>query len=108
MIKLKPFNLKEFFDFIGKQGVMGLAIGFVLGGSVSKVVSALVEDIVNPVLGLILGSAGSLAEAKLVVGQVVISWGHFLNTVIDFLVIALVVFFAVKWLRLEDAEGKKD
>ena len=47
--------------FIREQGVMGLAIGFILGGSVSKVVTSLVQDIINPFLGIILGSTEGLS-----------------------------------------------
>jgi large conductance mechanosensitive channel len=104
---LKPFNIHEFFEFIGKQGVMGLAIGFVLGGAVARVVSALIEDIVNPLLGLILGAAGTLSEAKLIIGPVTLAWGHLASTLIDFLAIALVVYLMVKWLRLEGMMEKK-
>jgi len=108
MIKIKPFDLKEFFDFIGQQGVVGLAIGFILGGAISKVITALVDDIVNPLLGVVFGATASLAQMSLHIGSVVIAWGDFVNTLIDFLVIALVVYLVAKWLRLETIEGKKN
>lgn len=104
-MKIKsPFN--EFFDFIGKQGVIGLAIGFILGGEVSKVVASLVQDIINPILGVILGAAGSLSEATFSMGAVTISWGNFVNTLINFLIVAFVVFYLAKWLRLADVLKK--
>lgn len=99
--------MKGFIAFIRKQGVVGLAVGFILGGAVSKVVSALVEDLVNPILGLILGRAGGLASATLTIGPVDFLWGHFLATVIDFLVIALVVYFGVKSLGLDKLDRKE-
>jgi large conductance mechanosensitive channel len=95
----------EFMDFIRKQGVVGLAVGFVLGGAVSKVVTALVTDIINPLLGIVIGKTEGLKEAKLAVGNVEILWGDFLSVTIDFLVIALVVYYAVKLLGIE--VGKK-
>ena len=52
--------MRVFMDFIREQGVVGLAVGFILGGAVSKVVSSLVEDIINPILGILLGAAGKL------------------------------------------------
>jgi len=50
--------MSDFLDFIRKRGVMGLAIGFLLGGSVSRLVTSFVNDIVNPFVGLILGKMG--------------------------------------------------
>jgi len=98
--------MSGFIDFIRKQGVVGLAVGFILGGAVSKVVAALVGDIINPILGVILGKAGSLATASLTVGTVEIPWGHFVGVIIDFLVIALVVYYGVKGLKLDQMDKK--
>ncbi len=82
--------MKGFIDFIREQGVVGLAVGFILGGAVSKVVASLVTDIINPILGIILGAAGNLNEAYIPLGNAKLMWGSFINTTIDFLVIALV------------------
>jgi large conductance mechanosensitive channel len=98
--------MSDFINFIRKQGVVGLAVGFILGGAVSKAVASLVEDIINPILGAILGMAGDLATATLKIGSVEILWGHFIGVVIDFLVIALVVYFGVKWLKLDKLDKK--
>ncbi len=92
--------MKGFMDFIRKQGVVGLAVGFILGGAVSKVVSSLVKDIINPLLGVVLGSVGNLSEASLSAGPTEIMWGSFITVLIDFLVIVLVVYFGVKGLDL--------
>jgi len=91
--------MKGFFDFIREQGVVGLAIGFILGGSVSKVVSALVEDIINPFLGILLGAVGGLEAAVLKIGPAQIKYGHFIGVIIDFVVIALVVYYVFKSLE---------
>lgn len=99
-----------FAEFVKSQGVIGLAVGFILGGAVSKVVSSLVKDIVNPILGIILGSTGSLSSHTLKVGSSEILWGNFVAVVIDFIVIAAVVYFGVKLLGLGDnllIKGKK-
>jgi large conductance mechanosensitive channel len=98
--------MKGFVEFIRKQGVMGLAVGFILGGAVSKVVSSLVTDIINPVLGVALGSVGGLKEASIKIGSTEILWGNFLSATIDFLVIALVVYFGVKILKLDKLDKK--
>lgn len=94
-------------DFIREQGVVGLAVGFILGGAVSKVVASLVTDIINPVLGIALGVVGGLKEAGIQIGPAKILWGSFVSTTIDFLVIALVVYYGVKLLRLDKLDIKK-
>ena len=86
---------------------MGLAIGFILGGAVSKVVASFVEDIINPILGIALGAAGALDAAVFKVGPVEILWGSFATTMIDFIIIALVIFFGFKLLKLEKLDKKK-
>jgi large conductance mechanosensitive channel len=100
--------MKGFIDFIREQGVVGLAIGFVLGGAVSKVVAALVNDIINPLLGIALGAAGGLKEAVITVGSAQIMWGDFIGVIIDFLVIALVVYWGFKMLGLDKLDKKKE
>ena len=99
--------MKGFMDFIREQGVVGLAVGFILGGAVSKLVAALVEDIINPIIGIVLGAAGDMASYTLSVGPINLKWGHFVSVMIDFLVIALVVYYGVKMLGLEKLDKKK-
>ena len=99
--------MQSFINFIREQGVMGLAIGFILGGAVSKVVASFVEDIINPIIGIVLGATGALDEAVLRVGPVEILWGSFVATVIDFVIIALVIYYGFKLLRLEKLDKKK-
>ena len=93
--------MKEFFEFIKKQGVMGLAIGFILGSSVTKVVTALVTDIINPLIGLFLGQASKLTNASISIFSAKVLWGDFVSTLIDFLIVALVAYAIVKLLRLD-------
>lgn len=99
--------MKGFIDFVRKQGVVGLAIGFILGGSVSQVVSALVEDIINPLVGVLLGAVGGLEEAVLKIGSAEIRYGHFVGVMIDFVIIAFVVYFIFKGLE-EKIDKKKE
>ncbi|OGM09548.1 hypothetical protein A2159_00155 [Candidatus Woesebacteria bacterium RBG_13_34_9] len=99
--------MKGFMEFIREQGVVGLAVGFILGGAVSKVVSSLVSDIINPILGIVLGAAGNLDEASINIGKAQIMWGDFVNVLIDFLVIALVVYFGVKKFGLDKLDKEK-
>lgn len=96
-----------FMTFVREQGVVGLAVAFILGGAISKVVTALVTDLINPILGLILGAAGNLKEAYFVVRSAKLMWGDFVNTIIDFLIIATVVYFGVKKLGLDKLDKEK-
>ena len=99
--------MNGFVEFIRKQGIIGLAIGFILGGAVSKVVSSLVQDVINPLLGVVLGSTKGLETAVLTVGSAQIKWGSFVAALVDFVVIALVVYYGFKKLGLEKLDGKK-
>jgi len=98
--------MQDFLDFIKKQGIVGLATGFILGGAVSKLVSALVSDIINPFLSVVIGLAGGLKDAVFKIGPIEILYGHFVSTLIDFLVIALVVYFLVRLLGLDKKDQK--
>ncbi|HBP50834.1 MAG: Large-conductance mechanosensitive channel-like protein [Candidatus Shapirobacteria bacterium GW2011_GWE1_38_10] len=99
--------MKGFLDFIREQGVIGLAVGFILGGAVAKFVTAFINDLISPVLGVILGMAGGLKDASLNIGPVKLFYGDFIASSIDFLVIALVVYFGVKILKLDRLDKKK-
>jgi large conductance mechanosensitive channel len=95
--------LKDFVKFIREQGVIGLAIGFILGGAVGKTVSSFVQDIIQPLLGYILGSTAGLKSMHL--GSVMI--GSFLANLIDFVIIASVVFYLFKRLKLDKLDSPK-
>ena len=99
--------MKGFLDFIREQGVVGLAVGFILGGAVSKLVASLVEDIISPILALGLSNMENLSEAYLQIGSARIMWGSFISVTVDFIVVALVVYFGVKALKLDKADKKK-
>ena len=116
--------LKEFRDFIARGNVMDLAIAVIIGAAFGKLISSLVEGVIMPPIGLLLGGvdfsnlfidlsgqrAVSLADAQLR-GLPVIAYGQFLNDVITFLIIAFVVFLIVKAInrlkRQEVEELKK-
>lgn len=99
--------MKGFLEFVRTQGVVGLAVGFILGGAVSKLVTSLIENIINPILGVALGATQGLATASVALGPVTLKWGAFLTTLIDFAVIAAVVYFGVKGLGLEKLDKPK-
>ncbi len=98
--------MKGFMDFVREQGVVGLAVGFILGGAVAKMVTALVTDLLNPLIGLLMGGL-SLKNAYLSVGDTKLMWGDFVSVTIDFLLVAFVVYFGVKWLKLDRLDKKK-
>lgn len=107
-------QVKGFIDFIKSQGVIGLAVGLVLGGAVTVLVKSLVDNVVMPPIGLLLGSAEGLkglswTMANTADGQpAILYYGVFLNDFINFVVIALVVYLIVKILRVEKVEAKVD
>ena len=101
-------QIKGFVDFIREQGVIGLAVGFILGGAVSNLVKSFIDDLINPILGLILGAAGSLESATLKVGPRVFKYGNFISVLINFIVIAAVVYYGIKGLGLDKLDKKKD
>ena len=88
------------------QGVLGLAVAFMLGGAVTKLVGALVQDIINPIVGIGLGAADELSSAAIQIGSAKIMWGHFTNALIDFVIVAVVVYLGVKMFGV-DLEKKK-
>jgi large conductance mechanosensitive channel len=98
--------LKGFVEFVREKGVVGLAVGFLMGGAISKLVTALVEDIINPIVGILLGKAGNLAEASVTFGTATIKWGAFVATFIDFVIICAVIYLGVRVLRLDRLDKK--
>jgi large conductance mechanosensitive channel len=85
----------ELMDFLRKYGVIGLAIAVIIGGAAGSLVSALVADILMPIITFFI-PGGAWRDATLTVGSVVLGIGHFIGVVIDFLVIALIVFIIMK------------
>jgi len=89
----------EFLDFIGKAGVLGLAVGFIMGTYVGKVVSALVQDIIMPVPGAFVPSGNwQKAVLQLPVGYgMSFAVGDFVSVIIDFAIVAVVVFLIARY-----------
>jgi large conductance mechanosensitive channel len=104
--------LKEFKEFAMKGNVLDLAVGFIIGAAFGKIVTSLVSDIILPPIGLILGkvdfsnlfinlsgkSYASFAEAK-AAGAPTVNYGVFLNNIVDFLIVAFVVFLLVRMVN---------
>lgn len=92
-----------FLDFIRERGVAGFAIGFILGGAAQKLVQSLMDDIVNPAVGLI-GGTDNLTQ--FMIGQFKV--GNFVSTIINFFILCLVVYLVFKVLNLEKLDKPKN
>ena len=104
--------LNEFKKFAMRGNVIDLAVGVIIGGAFGKIISSLVNDLIMPPLGLLLGnvpfndlfltlkgnSYNTLAEAK-EAGAVTLNYGSFISTVVDFLIIALVIFLIIRQIN---------
>ena len=88
----------EFKTFIARGNVMDMAVGVIIGGAFSNITTSLINDIVMPILGIFTSSV-SFAELTLNLGPAVITYGNFIQAVLNFLIMALVVFCIVKALN---------
>ena len=103
---VKKSMKQEFFDFLKTFGIIGLAIAFVIGQAASKLVTSFVNDIITPFIGLFI-PAGNLNAAKITVGNSTFMFGDLIANIIDFLIIAFIVFLAYKQLsRFNIVEDK--
>lgn len=112
--------LQEFKSFALKGNVMDLAVGVIIGASFGKIVTSLVNDIIMPPIGILTGGvdfsskvivlkdAVAASETSPEVAAVTLNYGMFISTVIDFLIVAIAIFFAIKWMnKLLRKEAKK-
>jgi large conductance mechanosensitive channel len=99
--------LREFREFIARGNVIDLAVGVIIGGAFGKIVTSFVDDVVMPPIGLLLGRVDFTqlkivlqpADATHKVAEVALRYGAFLNTIFQFLIVALVIFFMIKLLN---------
>lgn len=87
--------LAEFKTFIARGNVMDMAVGVIIGGAFSNITNSLINDIVMPLLGILTGSI-SFTDLSVQVGPAVVTYGNFIQAVLNFLVMAFVVFCLVK------------
>lgn len=87
--------LKEFREFVMRGNVLDLAVGVIIGGAFGKIVGSLVNDILMPLIGLLLGGI-NFADQAIQIGQAAVKWGAFVQAVIDFLIIAFVIFLIIR------------
>lgn len=114
--------LTEFKDFIARGNVMDMAVGIIIGAAFTAIVKSLVGDLINPIIGLVIGgidfsnmfvllkgegSYASLAEAR-DAGAAVFAYGSFIMAIINFLIIAFVVFMLVRYVNKVKEAAKKE
>ncbi|MFC7783743.1 large conductance mechanosensitive channel protein MscL [Rossellomorea sp. GCM10028870] len=98
---------QEFKKFAVKGNVIDLAVAVIIGAAFGKIVKSLVDDIIMPLLGILLGGI-SFTNLKVTVGDAVITYGVFLQNVVDFFLIALVIFFIIRlYKKMERKEEVK-
>lgn len=100
LAKGEIFMLKEFKEFAMKGNVLDLAIGVVIGGAFGKIITSLVNDIIMPIMGLIVGGVNFTALEYIIGAEreepIIIKYGEFIQSAIDFLIIAFSIFLFIK------------
>ncbi|WP_119325941.1 large-conductance mechanosensitive channel protein MscL [Companilactobacillus musae] len=103
--------IKEFKDFISRGNVMDLAVGVIMGAAFTAIVQSLVSNLINPLIGLFLGKI-DLGSLVFKVGDATFKYGTFIESIINFLIIAIVVFLLVKVMnkiiKKRDSEETED
>lgn len=102
---MKSF-MKEFRDFINRGNVLDMAVGIIIGGAFTAIVSSLTSDIISPILGLFGGL--NFDKYAFTFGEVTIGYGKFITAVINFLIMALIVFCIVKAMNRATSKLKKE
>ena len=105
MAEEKKGFIQEFMDFLMKYQVIGLAVAFIIGAAATKMVTACVADIVMPVIAVLI-PGGDWRASVLELGPVKLLIGDFIGAIIDFAIIALVVFIVVKYMMKGDTSKK--
>ncbi len=94
--------IKEFKEFAMRGNVVDMAVGIIIGGAFGKIVSSFVGDVIMPPIGVLLGGVDfsnlsiTLRQATETAPAVILSYGKFINTIIDFIIIAFAIFMAIK------------
>lgn len=87
--------MKEFITFIREKGVLGLAVGIIMGGAVTKLVTSIVDNLISPLVGAITGVAGNLTtlEYTMPLTHITFKYGAFISSLIDFIAVLAVIYF---------------
>ena len=96
--------LKEFRDFALRGNVMDLAVAVIIGGAFGKIIASLVNDVLFPLIGVVLGGV-NFADKSFTVKNAVVNYGMFIQSIIDFVIVAFVIFLIVRTMNsLKKAE----
>ena len=98
--------VKEFKEFIMRGNVMDLAVGVIIGGAFSAIVTSLVDDVIGPIIGMICGGI-DFSHLAITVGSAQLMIGNFIQAIINFLIVALVIFSIVKAFNKANSLAKK-
>ena len=94
--------------FISRGNVVDMAVGVIIGGAFGKIISSLVNDVIMPVIGLLIGGI-DFTNLSVKIGEAVIAYGKFIQTVVDFLIVAICIFAVVRlFKRFKKKEEKSD
>jgi len=109
--KLNKF-ISEFKTFVSRGNVLDLAVGVVVGGAFSKIVTSLVNDIITPLIGVVIGGK-DFSGLSLKIGDSTIAYGSFIQNIIDFIIIAFCIFVFIKFInqffiKKKEEESKKE
>ena len=99
--------LNEFKEFAMRGNVMDMAVGVIIGGAFGKIVSALVDDVIMPVIGVLTGGV-DFSKLSLMVGDAEVKYGMFIQNIIDFLIIAICIFSMIKVMNSISAKKKEE
>ena len=100
-------EMSEFKKFISKGNVVDMAVGVIIGGAFGKIVTSLVNDIITPAIGIIIGGL-NFSNLSIQIGEAKIMYGNFIQTVIDFLIIAICIFSVIRIFERVKNRNKKE
>jgi large conductance mechanosensitive channel len=90
--------LKEFKEFAMRGNVLDLAVAVIIGGAFGKIIASLVNDVLMPLIGLVLGGI-NFSELSFTAGAAVVKWGAFVQSILDFVIVAFVIFMIVRTMN---------
>lgn len=103
-------ELGAFKKFISRGNVVDMAVGVIIGGAFGKIVTSLVNDVIMPLIGLVIGGL-NFKELSLKIGESTIAYGNFIQTIVDFLIVALCIFTVIrlfeKFKKKEEAKPEE-
>ncbi|MFH1237127.1 MAG: large conductance mechanosensitive channel protein MscL [Candidatus Aenigmatarchaeota archaeon] len=99
--------IAEFKQFLDEYKVMGLAIAFIIGAALTTLVQSLVNDIIMPIVSPALSATGDWKASVFQIGPITLKWGSFLGAIINFVIIAFVIFMIAKLILREPKVAKK-